>query len=63
MSSENKQASFTQALRKSMGKRAWENVSANDKKVIHDFAKLERMGGTVGSNVIKKGSKQPANRD
>lgn len=49
-----KQTSFTNAVKKSVGKRVWGNLSASDRAIVHDFAKLERMGGTVGSSVPKE---------
>lgn len=51
MSKRIKHATFEQALKKSLGKRIWKNLSKNERGIVHDFAKLEKIGGPVGSSV------------
>ena len=46
-----KTATLCDLVVKDMGTKAWVNLSNNDKKVVRELSKIDRMGGPPGSAV------------
>lgn len=45
---------------KDIGKKAWNNLSSPDKKVVRELSKIDNMGGPVGSAVAKEHQRSEA---